>query len=252
MDDPLSLLMQGIWLLAAGMYPLGMGFLFGVCSACCQECEGGRCQFNEFQGFECRAIPFFPNIAKTVSIDTVNVSDVATGDGNFITIGNASVSISGERNGGPYTITNIVYQYIMTSTAEGGCNTDTECQHFIQFIAIPDNASSVTRFETEPMLLFTSGECAPLDIDHDFNGVEWTLKFGNSDSIWGNMRTYLETLLPNVLMSYDACECGACCSPGGEGCTDDVVEHLCDEDNGFVWAGVGTACDDDPNPCAEE
>jgi hypothetical protein len=33
MDDPLSLLMQGIWLLAAGMYPLG--FLFGSCSACC-------------------------------------------------------------------------------------------------------------------------------------------------------------------------------------------------------------------------
>jgi hypothetical protein len=33
MDDPLSLLMQGIWLLAAGMYPLG--FMFGTCSACC-------------------------------------------------------------------------------------------------------------------------------------------------------------------------------------------------------------------------
>jgi hypothetical protein len=32
-DDPLSLLMQGIWLLAAGMLPLG--FVFGVCSQCC-------------------------------------------------------------------------------------------------------------------------------------------------------------------------------------------------------------------------
>jgi hypothetical protein len=39
MDDPLFLLMQGIWLLAAGMYPLG--FLFGACSACCDEC--GEC-----------------------------------------------------------------------------------------------------------------------------------------------------------------------------------------------------------------
>jgi hypothetical protein len=36
MDDPLLLLMQGIWLLAAGMYPLG--FLFGSCSACCDPC----------------------------------------------------------------------------------------------------------------------------------------------------------------------------------------------------------------------
>jgi hypothetical protein len=32
-DDPLSLLMQGIWLLAAGMYPLG--YMFGTCSKCC-------------------------------------------------------------------------------------------------------------------------------------------------------------------------------------------------------------------------
>jgi hypothetical protein len=34
-DDPLALLSLGIWLMAAGMYPLG--FLFGTCSACCQE-----------------------------------------------------------------------------------------------------------------------------------------------------------------------------------------------------------------------
>jgi hypothetical protein len=36
-DDPLSLLSLGIWLMAAVMWPVGMGFLFGVCSACCQE-----------------------------------------------------------------------------------------------------------------------------------------------------------------------------------------------------------------------
>lgn len=34
-DDPLALLMQGILLFAAGLYPLG--FLFGSCSACCGE-----------------------------------------------------------------------------------------------------------------------------------------------------------------------------------------------------------------------
>lgn len=37
-DDPLTLLSLGIWLMAAGMYPLG--FLFGACSACCgKSCE---------------------------------------------------------------------------------------------------------------------------------------------------------------------------------------------------------------------
>jgi hypothetical protein len=35
-DDPLSLLSLGIWLFAAGMWPVG--FLFGACSACCNEC----------------------------------------------------------------------------------------------------------------------------------------------------------------------------------------------------------------------
>jgi hypothetical protein len=34
-DDPLSLLSLGIWLMAAGMWPVG--FLFGACSACCQQ-----------------------------------------------------------------------------------------------------------------------------------------------------------------------------------------------------------------------
>jgi hypothetical protein len=42
MDDPLFLLMQGIWLFAAGMYPLG--FLFGACSACCDECQNSTCE----------------------------------------------------------------------------------------------------------------------------------------------------------------------------------------------------------------
>jgi hypothetical protein len=37
-DDPLSLLSLGIWLMAAGMWPVG--FLFGACSACC---GGGGC-----------------------------------------------------------------------------------------------------------------------------------------------------------------------------------------------------------------
>jgi hypothetical protein len=34
-DDPLSLLSLGIWLFAAGMWPVA--FLFGACSACCQD-----------------------------------------------------------------------------------------------------------------------------------------------------------------------------------------------------------------------
>jgi hypothetical protein len=53
-DDPLSLLMQGIWLLAAGMYPLG--FMFGTCSACCNQCRNDTCEgFDLEEAFSCRS-----------------------------------------------------------------------------------------------------------------------------------------------------------------------------------------------------
>jgi hypothetical protein len=40
-DDPLGLIVQGIFLLAAGMYPVG--FLFGACSECCDQCRNDSC-----------------------------------------------------------------------------------------------------------------------------------------------------------------------------------------------------------------
>jgi hypothetical protein len=52
-DDPLSLLSLGIWLLAAGMWPVG--FLFGACSACCDEDECEECTHYRF-GSNCSAL----------------------------------------------------------------------------------------------------------------------------------------------------------------------------------------------------
>ena len=52
-DNPLHLLSLGIWLLAAGMYPLG--FMFGACSACCQGCRSDTCEgFDLEEAFSCR------------------------------------------------------------------------------------------------------------------------------------------------------------------------------------------------------
>jgi hypothetical protein len=45
-------------------------------------------------------------------------------------------------------------------------------------------------------------------------------------------------------LEIDECDCGACCD---EGCEDNVAEGGCEN-----WAGVGTSCCDDPDPCAEE
>jgi len=35
MEEPIHILLQAVWLFAAGLYPLG--FLFGACSACCED-----------------------------------------------------------------------------------------------------------------------------------------------------------------------------------------------------------------------
>lgn len=43
-DDPLSLITFGVWLMAAGMYPLG--FLFGACSPCCEPPCGFALSFE--------------------------------------------------------------------------------------------------------------------------------------------------------------------------------------------------------------
>ena len=50
-DDPLALAVQMIAVLAAGMYPVG--FMFGVCSACC--CSNDTCEgFDLEEAFSCR------------------------------------------------------------------------------------------------------------------------------------------------------------------------------------------------------
>jgi hypothetical protein len=59
-DDPLSLLSLGIWLFAAGMWPIG--FLFGACSVCCDEC------------------PWFLNYNRCLKISIVDSSPAAGGD----------------------------------------------------------------------------------------------------------------------------------------------------------------------------
>jgi hypothetical protein len=46
LDDPLSLLGYAVWTLALGMWPVALasnGFLFGACSACCNQCRNDTC-----------------------------------------------------------------------------------------------------------------------------------------------------------------------------------------------------------------
>jgi hypothetical protein len=53
-----------------------------------------------------------------------------------------------------------------------------------------------------------------------------------------------ENISGSISVTVNPCDCGACCD---EGCEDNVAEGGCEN-----WAGVGTSCCDDPDPCAEE
>jgi hypothetical protein len=55
---------------------------------------------------------------------------------------------------------------------------------------------------------------------------------------------FLNSLNLSATLTVEPCDCGACCD---EGCEDNVAEGGCEN-----WAGVGTSCCDDPDPCAEE
>jgi hypothetical protein len=71
-DDPLSLLSLGIWLMAAGMWPVG--FLFGTCSACC-------CRTDTCDGFDLEEV----YSRRTSGIEICNVS-IGAGGTSFTSV----------------------------------------------------------------------------------------------------------------------------------------------------------------------
>jgi len=53
-DDPTSIVLYLVTALAGGMYPLG--FMFGVCSDCCNKCRSDSCEgFDLEEAFSCRS-----------------------------------------------------------------------------------------------------------------------------------------------------------------------------------------------------
>jgi hypothetical protein len=233
MDDPLFLLMQGVWLLAAGMYPLGMGFLFGACSACCDQCpdECSKCTqyWNQFNDATfCKAVQEFKVVIAGYGTLTGAPTNIL-GFGDCLDGVDAELTIEGiECNGETYSATVRIGFDVPESPDNCGC-TGIKFQGNIGFF-IPATENSYSRAVSINDLLTCEGGTISLEVS-ETEGDDCFAEFINSLSITSEV-----TLAP--------CDCGACCD--GE-CEDDVAEGYCGN-----WAGVGTACDDDPDPCAEE
>jgi hypothetical protein len=228
MDDPLFLLMQGVWLLAAGMYPLG--FMFGVCSACCcPECNDCTHRFKggdvEAPGdqFGCKA--------------PVNITfDTPAGS---VTFENYRIDFEDRRTiwdlecGGAFIEINSIGLVFPAPQDECGCF---GCGYNVV------------------LTLRAGGSQNEFSLDLFLGSCDQT-----SDTKTGSLEFEIEGCdIPDrtvtVTIDVDPCECGACCYEDNS-CTDNIPEFYCEDPVGFfgvaqgTWQGVGTSCD--PNPCEE-
>jgi hypothetical protein len=288
-DDPLSLLAVGIWLMAAGMWPVG--FLFGACSKCCDECpeECSKCthyyhlavdppnpDYLEFPCFE-----KFDSVTLSAECDTcsgaISIPNVYPDNNNFPEPQNGDVFLTDEISCGqgegetPFTArlsaNNIQLFYPDAGFSPCGCPV---CDFILRVqLEISFPADFGGNFELNPFLEIrgTFDRCQQTQSESTLtafskeilNDVLSGFALENSCDIQSHLFDDDVVLKMTLEMDFP-CECGACCKDGD--CRDNVSQDFCeDQDNAFftdpdsgggVWQGVGTACDDDPDPCAEE
>lgn len=253
--EPMALPLWAVLVFSAAMYPIG--FLFGTCSECCEACPGSLCHFHSFDGFQSRPLPLYPNIEMSIGVDGLStdvVYDPQTSFGEYI--GRKSLSIAGTDGGFNTTVNIIDYYYEIDVTATEPCGpTDQVATYAIRFIArffSPDFGELGIWTTTTGVVFFESGPCEPFSLaDFEFSGLSWDNCISCGDgTIYGNVQDYLSDQVPTGSISFDACECGACCFDDGDlyFCTDDVAEQFCDSQF-ESWQGSGTECD--PNPCPQ-
>lgn len=236
MDDPLSLLAFAVWTLAAGMYPLG--FMFGICSACCNGCQPCNNCIHRFKGgpaepqFGCGA-PLditFTTAAGSVTFPNYTIDNVAIRTVLNFACSNKEVRI----------IMRQISKIFPAPVDECGCF---GCGYnLVMFLSVQGTETSIAF----PRNLFL-GSCEQTtdtvtkDFQIDLNSLDAGICGVTSSTITATIQT-------------EPCECGACCYGDGA-CEENATEFYCEDPVGFlgnpqgVWQGVGTDCD--PNPCPQ-
>lgn len=264
MDDPLSLLAFAVWTLAAGMYPLG--FMFGVCSACCDDECPDRCD-------RCSGVTHFDINWSGVCQDTFDLFtlesdiDVAT-KANVTPSGLAEVNISVdlltglncESLGSPGTVDTLTIRILagffenLQNNDECGCAVCLyEQQLRMQVPGYSDSQHISCAFRPT----FTYDKCESSSATATLTLTKQQLEDCLANNFSGG---WVCEGLPDeveVTLTYDLdyeCECGACCRDGV--CSENESQSYCENgdfifapDGNGVWQGVGTVCD--PNPCSE-
>jgi hypothetical protein len=249
-DDPLALAVQMIAVLAAGMYPIG--FLFGTCSdCCCPACS--RCSHHA----EARALED-TDFATATTLQNLSIT-LTVSDGEIEQTHTATLAQSNESighafpftfidNGNEYTVdVRFLIQEVFLTGKYNSCGCAIESTISLELEAeffIDDAFMDVANGnDPEKMLQFVVGETCDQSAASLIADLEWTsVDSAFSPEIEEAFVSFLQSLTFSGSVSFDPCECGACCEEGGQGviCSDNVAEGACPGD----WQGVDTLCED--------
>lgn len=238
-DDPLALIVQGIAVLAAGMYPVGVGYMFGVCSACCDDCpeECNKCN-HFYNGTGCQSVESYSvTIAGYGTLATNQINDFETADcldgvePELQLTNNYAPACTG---GSLVTVTARLRFDVPDGQDECLCQTKV-LQPLILFRFVVEGGGDPETIEAQlDGDVFLSCEAGTFPLS--FLAI-------TANDVVGACANDFEEFVEGLGISGEytraGCDCGACCD---DGCEENVAEGGC-----VSWQGVGVGCD--PDPC---
>ena len=249
--------MQGIWLLAAGMYPLG--FMFGVCSKCCDQCpdECSKCagvyHVTTPGGDRCRDT--FDALTLSTAVDVATRNNVRPDSNRRVNIAADIIQslkcfdIDGNAVSKTITANGNYFEVDIVGLDKCECPTCFYAQGIYIGVGLSRPSSTLCYFDA----FFQYDKCA-----QSTALVSVTITREQMEACLESFPLLQCEGVPeeiSVELQFDLdfeCECGACCR--GSVCTENESKIHCEVNDfpspgGGTWQGVGTSCD--PNPCEE-
>ena len=242
-DDPLSLVLWLSWLMAAGMYPVG--FLFGTCSACCQQCpdECSKCTHYADNAYSCTGLD---DVIETLTYSVVGYASVTINNPSpepSAGCGNNSVAIpiqdlpQGNNQyiafgGKPCLLpSSLTVSPAVDACGCEVCNVEVTIGAYVQM----ENDGSLV---LQKVFSAAMKECGDTTLALlSANGFQIISDDNVPDA--AQVAAWFNALSISVSVTLPECDCGACCD---DGCEENVAEGGCN-----TWQGVGVDCD--PDPC---
>jgi len=215
-----------------------------ACSRCSHHAEARALEDTDFA-----TATTLQNLSITLSVSDgeIEQTHTATLAQSFESIGHA-FPFTFIANGNEYTVDvsfRIQEAFLTGKSDSCGCAIESRIELELEAEFNVDDAFMVVAngSDTEKMLQFVVGETCDQSTASLIADLEWTSVDSDfSPEVEEAFVSFLQSLTFSGSVSFDPCECGACCEEGGEGviCSDNVAEGACPGD----WQGVDTLCED--------